>query len=433
MRISKTLKKNREKVAIIGLGYVGLPLILKFIKSQKYDLVGIDQDQKKIQSLKKGKSYISHIANSEIRLIRQNAKEITWKLDVIKTCNYIIYALPTPITKNKDPDMSYIESALNSSKNFFKRKQLVILESTVYPGATEEYFLNTFKERGLVVGKDIFLGYSPEREDPGNKNFNISNITKLVSGYSKPCLIKCEKLYKSINIKTQKVSSIKTAEITKLYENIFRSVNIGLVNEMKLISDKMEIDIHEIIKAAKSKPFGFQPFYPGPGLGGHCIPIDPYLLTWKAKQYDMNTKFIELSGDINNSMPNYVIDKIGNALNSFKKSFLNSKILILGVAYKKNVDDTRESPSLKIIELLKSKGVLINFHDKYVKNLKISLNNKVIKINSVRLSKSKILSYDLVCIVTDHDNIDYNLVEKYSKIVVDCRGRLKKSKKIYKA
>ena len=242
--------------------------------------------------------------------------------------------------------MTYISSSLKEAKSTLE-KQLIVLESTVYPGATADYFLPIFKELQFLVGKNIYLGFSPEREDPGNKNYNISNITKIVSGFTNKCLLKCEELYKSININTKRVSSIKTAEITKLYENIFRSVNIGLVNEMKLISDKMNIDIHEVIEAAKTKPFGFKAFYPGPGLGGHCIPIDPYLLTWKAKQYDMNTKFIELSADINNSMPYYVIEKISNALNSLGTNFFNSKILIVGAAYKKNVNDVREFHQLR--------------------------------------------------------------------------------------
>ncbi len=329
--------------------------------------------------------------------------------------------------------MSYISSAINLSKDFFRKGQLIILESTVYPGATEEYFLKAFKNKNLIVGKNIYLGYSPEREDPGNKKYNISNIIKLVSGSTKKCLNKCDNLYKSIKIKTKKVSSIKTAETTKLYENIFRSVNIGLVNEMKIISDKMKLDINEIIESAKTKPFGFQPFYPGPGLGGHCIPIDPYLLTWKAKQYDMNTKFIELSADINNSMPFYVIEKIGNGLNSIKKNFLDSKILIIGVSYKKNVDDIRESPAVKIIKLLRQKGANIDYNDSYVKKLNIDINKKNIYFKSKKLTKKTVKSYDLICIVTDHDNIDYDLIKSNSKIIVDCRGRFKKSKKIYKA
>ena len=436
----KFTKNQKKTIAIVGLGYVGLPLIIKFLKSKKYNIVGIDKDHKKISSLKKSKSYISHISNSEADYIKKNTKYLTGEYKRIKECDVVIFALPTPITKNKDPDMSYILSSLESAKNYFRKDQLIILESTVYPGATADYFMPIFKERSLIVGKNICLGYSHEREDPGNKDYNISNIVKIVSGYSKKCLTKCEEIYNSINIKTKKVSSIKTAEITKLYENIFRSVNIGLVNEMKLIADKMNVDIHEIIEAAKTKPFGFKAFYPGPGLGGHCIPIDPYLLTWKAKQYDLHTKFVELSGDINNSMPSFVIEKINNSLNLINKNFSNSKIFIIGVAYKKNVNDTRESPSIKIIENLHSRGAKLMYHDDYVKkiNLKInkkdySLRKKDYSLKSSKLDKKNLNAVDLVCIITDHDYINYENIKKYSKIIVDCRGRYKSAKNIIKA
>ncbi len=427
------LRKAKKTIAIIGLGYVGLPLLNKFIQSKKYEVIGIDNNHQRIDSLKKGKSYISHISNLEIKLIKENSKNLTSSYKVLKECHYIIFTLPTPLTKNKDPDMNYISSALESSKKYFKKNQLIILESTVYPGATEEYFIPVFEEQGFKVGKNIFLGYSPEREDPGNKNYNISNITKIVSGFSKNCTKKSEEIYNSINIKTKKVSSIKTAEITKLYENIFRSVNIGLVNEMKLISDKMKLDIHEIIDAAKTKPFGFKAFYPGPGLGGHCIPIDPYLLTWKAKQYDQNTKFIELSADINNSMPNFVIQKINDGLNQIKKNFSNSKILIIGVAYKKNVNDLRESPAIKIIKELVNRGSKVFYHDNFIKNLNIKSKKKIIKINSVKIEKTNLLNSDLVCVVTDHDYINYNLIKKFSRIIVDCRGKYKNKRNILKA
>ena len=349
MKYNYKSTKTKKKIMIVGLGYVGLPLIKRFVDSKKYKLIGLDSDKKKIDLLNRNKSYISHIPDKQIIAVNKNCL-LTTNYKFVRYSDVIIFTLPTPLTKNKDPDMSYIQSALTKSKNFFKKGQLVILESTVYPGATIEYFKPIFNDRGLKIGKDIFLGFSPEREDPGNKNFDISNIVKLVSGYTPACLSKCNSLYKSIGVQTKKVSSINTAEITKLYENIFRSVNIGLVNEMKLIADKMNLDIYEIIDAAKTKPFGFTPFYPGPGLGGHCIPIDPYLLTWKARQYDLNTKFVELSADINNSMPSFVIDKINNGLNILKKNFSNSKILIIGISYKKNVDDMRESPSIKIIE-----------------------------------------------------------------------------------
>ncbi len=430
------LKKNKT-VAIIGLGYVGLPLMNKFLNSKKYNVIGIDSDKNKIELLRKGISYISNVNVSNFKSKFLNLSN---SYSLLKKANFIIFTLPTPITKNRDPDMSYISSSLRVAKKYLRKNQLLILESTVYPGATADYFLPILKEANLTIGKNIFLGFSPEREDPGNKNYNISNITKLVSGFSKKCLIKCDELYKSIGIKTKKVSSIKTAEITKLYENIFRSVNIGLVNEMKLISDKMNIDINEVIEAAKTKPFGFQAFYPGPGLGGHCIPIDPYLLTWKAKQYDMNTKFIELSADINNSMPNFVVEKISVCLNKLGKNFSNSKILIIGVAYKKNVNDVRESPSLKIIEILNSKKAKVSYHDNYIKKVVIKISKKNFSLRkknqlmkSIQLNKKNLQSSDLVCIVTDHDYIDYDLIKKYSKIIVDCRGKYKKNNRVVKA
>lgn len=426
-------KNNKKTIGIVGLGYVGLPLLLKFINSKKYKIIGFDINSKKIQKLKKNQSYISNIKNTDINILNNKEVILTSTFNQIKNCNVIIFALPTPLSDNKDPDMSYIKNAINLLKNYLSKNQLLILESTVYPGATEEFFLPIISEKKFTLGKNYFLGYSPEREDPGNKKFNISNIVKLVSGHTEKCLKLTDKLYKSIGIKTYKVSNIQTAEMTKLYENIFRSVNIGLVNEMKLISDKMNMDVYEIINAAKSKPFGFKAFYPGPGLGGHCIPIDPYLLTWKAKQYDLNTKFIELSADINNSMPNYVVDKINEGLNMLGKNFSNSKILILGVAYKKNINDIRESPALKIIEKLFQKKTRISYHDYYIPKLNINFKNKVLKYKSEKISKKNLNKVDIVCLVTDHDTIDYDFIRKNSRIIVDCRGKFKKYKNILKA
>ncbi len=329
--------------------------------------------------------------------------------------------------------MSYIKNAIDLIKNYISKNQLLILESTVYPGATEEFFLPIILKKKFILGKNYFLGYSPEREDPGNKKFNISNIVKLVSGHTEKCLKLTDKLYRSIGIKTYKVSNIQTAEMTKLYENIFRSVNIGLVNEMKLISEKMNLDVYEIINAAKSKPFGFKAFYPGPGLGGHCIPIDPYLLTWKAKQYDINTKFIELSADINNSMPNYVVEKINEGLNILGKNFSNSKILILGVAYKKNINDIRESPALKIMEILKQKNSNFLYHDSFIPKLSFKYKSKLLTYKSIEISRKNMKKLDLVCLVTDHDNCDYNFIKDNSKVIVDCRGKFRKNKNVIKA
>ncbi len=427
-------KVTKKTVGIIGLGYVGLPLALKFSKSKLYKIIGIDTNKQKINFLKKNKSYISNIKNEEIKILNKNNNILTHQFSYIKNCDIIIFSLPTPLSSNKDPDMSYIENAVNLSENYFRKNQVIILESTVYPGATEEFFLPIIKKKKFVLGKNFYLGFSPEREDPGNKKYNISNIIKLTSGHTSECLKKIDKLYNSINIKTKTVSTIRTAEMTKLYENIFRSVNIGMVNEMKLICDKMKLDIYEIIEAAKTKPFGFNAFYPGPGLGGHCIPIDPYLLTWKAKQYDLNTKFIELSADINNSMPNFVLDKINKGLNLIGKNFSNSKILIIGVAYKKNINDIRESPALKIIQKLIQNHSNIIYHDKFIPNFEIKIkNNKNLKFRSTKLSLKNLKSIDLVCVVTDHDYIDYNLLKNNVKIIVDCRDKYRKSKFILKA
>ena len=434
-KFSYTVNKKNFKIqtiGIVGLGYVGLPLMLKFTNSKKYNVIGLDVNKIKLQKLSQGISYISSIKNSELINIKKNKIILSNEFKNIKKCDVVIYALPTPLTDNKDPDMSFIRDAILKSKNFFKKNQIIILESTVYPGATKDYFANELKKK-FVIGKNFFLGYSPEREDPGNKKFNISNITKLVSGYSKKCLIKCENIYNSINIKTKRVSTIETAELTKLFENIFRSVNIGLVNEMKLICDKMGLNIYELIEAAKSKPFGFKAFYPGPGLGGHCIPIDPYLLTWRAKKYGLSTKFIELSADINNSMPNFVIDKINHSLNQNKKNFSNSKILVVGVAYKKNINDTRESPSVEIIEKLILNKSKIFYHDNYVKELEIKNNGNIINLKSIKISSKNLNKFDVVCIITDHDYIDYEMIKNNSKMIVDCRGRFKLAKNIVSA
>lgn len=432
MKIKKKII-NKKTIGIVGLGYVGLPLLLKFINSKKYKIIGFDINSKKIHKLKKNQSYISNIKNTDINISNNKEVIVTSTFNQIKNCNVIIFALPTPLSNNKDPDMSYIKNAIDLSKDYISKNQLLILESTVYPGATEEFFLPTISEKKFTLGKNFYLGYSPEREDPGNKKFNISNIVKLVSGHTKKCLKLTDKLYKSIGIKTYKVSNIQTAEMTKLYENIFRSVNIGLVNEMKLITDRMKMNVYEVINAAKSKPFGFKAFYPGPGLGGHCIPIDPYLLTWKAKQYDLNTKFIELSADINNSMPNYVVEKINEGLNILGKNFSNSKILILGVAYKKNINDIRESPALKIMEKLLQKKSNISYHDNYISKLNINFKNKILKYKSEKISKKNLNNADIVCLVTDHDNCDYDFVKKNSRIIVDCRGKFKTYKNIIKA
>ncbi len=422
--LKKKISSKSLNVGIVGLGYVGLPLALAFAK-QNVKIIGLDNDLKKIKTLKRGKSYIKTISNKEIKL---NSKLTIFsnKNNIIKKCDVVIFCLPTPLTKNFEPDLSYVENTFNEVSKYFKKNTLICLESTTYPGTTEDIFANNLKKK-FIIGENIFLGYSPEREDPGNKKFSIDKITKVVAGYSKNCLNLMDTLY-SIITKTYKVSNLKTAETTKLFENIFRSVNIGLVNEMKIICDKMKLDVHEIIDAAKTKPFGYMEFRPGPGLGGHCIPIDPFLLTWKAKEYGVNTRFIELSGQINSEMPNYVCNKI---VNHFAKTTINRKpkILIIGLSYKKNTDDIREAPSLKIIEILNKINFEIVYYDNYFPKFPKSRNCNFTK-KKYDIYKNKMKDIDLAVLVTDHDNFDYNYIYKYAKHIVDTRGKFKKSKKV---
>ena len=426
------IKNKKVKICIIGLGYVGLPLVREFL-SKDFIVKGYDIDQKKIDSLKKGFSYIKNISKSEVRDFLKKKFECTTDRKVIKDSEIIIYCLPTPLDRNKGPDMSFISNTLKNSKKYFKKGQLHILESTTYPGTTEEYFLPIFHDMKLKIGKDIFLGYSPEREDPGNNIYSIGQISKVISGYSLNCKLLVKNLYDNIVKKTIPVSDLQSAEMTKLLENIYRSINIGMINELKLVCEKMSIDIFEIINAAKTKPFGFQAFYPGPGLGGHCIPIDPYILSWKAKEFGIDTKFIELAGQINESMPNYVIQNLQDKLGQQNKTLHNSKVLVLGVAYKKNVDDIRESPALKIIELLQKKKVKISFSDPFVSRLQKSRKYDF-KYKSIKLSKNILLQFDAVILVTDHDAFDYKLISKNSKIIIDTRGRYKTdNKKIFRS
>lgn len=423
--LSKISDKNL-KICIVGLGYVGLPLVFSFA-SAGFKVIGLDNDKKKINSLKNNKSYINQFKDNKIKELNKTGFSCSAKFKIISTADVIIYCIPTPLNVHKEPDMKYIESSLNQSIPFLKKGQAVSLESTTYPGTTEEYFVKMAKGKGYNIGKDFFVIYSPEREDPGNNKYSVSNIPKVVSGHTKNCLKIANNLYESLGIKTVPLSSLKAAETTKLLENIYRSVNIGMINELKILLNKMDIDIYEVINAAKTKPFGFKAFYPGPGLGGHCIPIDPFLLTWKAKEYDFNTKFIELSGQINDRMPEYVCDKVVSLLNNNNINISNSKILILGVAYKKNVDDIRESPALKIIDILKNKKAKVSYSDPLInkinKTRKYDFNMKSIKINKLNLKK-----FDLTLIVTDHDLFDYKIIKDNSKFIVDCRGRINEKK-----
>jgi UDP-N-acetyl-D-glucosamine dehydrogenase len=422
-----TLIKNKKaKIGIVGLGYVGLPLALRF-SEENFKVIGFDIDLNKINFLNEGKSYIEHISQTSIREARKKGFEATSDYSRIQETDAIILCVPTPLNKYREPDLSFVENTAKSIAPFIKRDQIICLESTTYPGTTEEVLKPILEGIStLKTGKDFYLVYSPEREDPGRKDFSTKTIPKICGGITRNCLEVGMVLYGSIIEKVVPVSSTKVAEITKLLENIHRSVNIGLVNEMKIIADKMGIDIHEAINAASTKPFGFIPYFPGPGIGGHCIPIDPFYLTWKAREYGIHTRFIELAGEINNSMPDYVMDKVNFTLNKSKISLNGAKILILGIAYKKNVDDMRESPSVVIMEKLIKSGAQVEYSDPHVPAFP-PMRNHHLDLKSVEITREKLQTYDCVVLTTDHDKFDYELIQTYSKRIVDTRGKFKES------
>ena len=432
MNIIKNKISNHEAVvSVIGLGYVGLPLAIRF-SDEGFPVLGFDIDNNKVKSLQSNRSYINHINDSEIKKLNNEGFLVSSDFSEINKADIIIICVPTPLGIHNEPDLSYIKNTLKSINNHLKENQLLILESTTYPGTTDEEVVPVINKLGFQIGKNFFIGYSPEREDPGNVNFSTKSIPKVVSGCSENCLEIVEHLYDQVVDNTVPVSSTKVAEMTKILENIHRAVNIGLVNELKLVADKMGIDIYEVINAASTKPFGFTPYYPGPGLGGHCIPIDPFYLTWKAKEIGMNTRFIELAGEINRSMPNYVCQKIIDTLNTAGKALSKSKILVLGLSYKKNVDDTRESPSLEIIDRLIKQGAKVSYSDPYFpetpKTRKYNFNLKNVEIN-----KKTISEFDLVLLATDHDDFDYKLIAKSSKIIIDTRGKINKKSNLIRA
>ncbi len=415
--ISK-IKNKKITVGIVGLGYVGLPLALRFAEVG-FNVIGYDKDNKKTIKLKKFKSYIRSISNLKLK----NKNFIpTSNLKLLAESDAIIICLPTPLKKNsKVPDMTYIKSFSILLNKFIRENQIIILESTTYPGTTREFFLPILNKKGLLPGQNVFLIYSPEREDPGNKKHKIKDIPKIVSGYTNNCKKIGSLLYGKVAKKTVEVKSLEHAEMVKLYENIYRSINIGLANEMKIVCGKMGLDIFEIIKAASTKPFGFSPFYPGPGYGGHCIPIDPFYLTWKSKKYGYNPRFIELSGKINNSMPSYVYKNIKKIFNNNKKKKI--KILILGIAYKKNVDDLRESPAIQLINILKKyENYNVYFYDPYIKKI-ISRQKNFKNVRYVNLNYEKLNRFDLVAILTDHDELNYKKILINARTIIDCRGR----------
>lgn len=411
----RKIKTKKLKIGIIGLGYVGLPLAYAFSK-KNISVLGFDIDKEKIQLLNKGKSYINYFSSKNIKEMQKSNFVATNSFSKISNVDVIILCLPTPLKKNKSPEMRYIKNTLQKIFKFLKKGQVLSLESTTYPGTSRQFILPKLPKQ-LKIGNDFFLIYSPEREDPGNKKFSLTKVPKVVGGFSHNCLEIGSKIYKLLRVNVVKTSSLEVAEFTKLLENIYRSINIGMINELKLLCIKMKIDIFEVIKAARTKPFGFQAFYPGPGYGGHCIPIDPFLLTWRAKQFKFDTKFIKLSGEINESLPRLIVNKILK-LNKKKKL---KKILLVGVAYKKNVDDIRESPALKIIQLLRKNKIEFDFMDPFIKKIKSS---KILEVKkSVKIDYSNIKSYDLTLLITDHDKLDYGKIKKFSRLIIDTRGR----------
>lgn len=419
------IRSRQATVGVIGLGYVGLPLVLAFHKAG-FTVRGFDIDAKKPEALKAGRSYIHHIPADEVAELAKTGRfDATTDYSRVSECDALVICVPTPLTKSREPDMSYIVGTCESIQPHMKRGMLIVLESTTYPGTTDEVMNPILGKGGLVAGRDFLAAFSPEREDPGNARFKTVQIPKVVGADDVDSRACAEALYGTAFDKVVPVTSTRAAELTKLLENIFRSVNIALVNELKMLCDRMGIDVWEVIDAAATKPFGFMPFYPGPGLGGHCIPIDPFYLTWKAREYQFSTRFIELAGEINTGMPHYVVMRLMEALNDRGRALKGSKVLVLGLAYKKDVDDVRESPSFEVIELLEHKGAQVDYHDPFVpKTFKTRRHD--LEMVSQPLTPEALASYDAVVIVTDHSNVDYAHVVKHARFVLDTRNATKR-------
>ena len=429
------IKQKQARIGIIGLGYVGLPLVIEFGRAG-FHVTGLDIDSTKVDRLNRGKSYIKHIPSKILReLVEQKRFNATTDFSSVSDLECVLICVPTPLNSNREPDMSFIVATAQEIAPHLRKDQMVILESTTYPGTTRDVLIPELESgSGLKANQDFYVAYSPEREDPNNKDFSTSTIPKVIGADSDYALECANTLYLSFINKTVPVSSTQAAEATKLMENIFRSVNIALVNELKVIFDKMGIDIWEVIEAASTKPFGYMPFYPGPGLGGHCIPIDPFYLTWKAREFGITTRFIELAGEINVAMPEYVVNKILLALNEKGISVKGSRVLILGFAYKKNIDDDRESPSYKIMELLLQYGAEVEFHDPYIESIGIKREYPQFT-GKKRVSLETIDQFDITVILTDHSDYDYEAIVEQSRLVVDTRNACAniKSDKIIKA
>jgi len=432
----KKVENKKAVVGVLGLGYVGLPLAREFA-SAGLKVVGFDVDDRKVKILNSGRSIIKHVPHSQVKkMVKEGLFIATTRMARLRSVDAILVCVPTPLTENREPDMQFVIGSTETIAKYLRPGQLIILESTTYPGTTSELMAPILERTGLKAGKDFHLAYSPEREDPGNKDFSTATIPKVVGGLTKRCSEMACKLYGAAIVRTIPVSSLEAAEAAKILENVYRCVNIAMVNELKVVFDRMGIDVWEVIKAASTKPFGFKAFYPGPGLGGHCIPIDPFYLTWKARQYGMPTRFIELAGEINTGMPSYVVTKTMEALNEHRKSLKGSKVLVLGLAYKKDIDDLRESPSIELIELLKAKGAKVDYNDPYIPKTHKQRKHDL-KMTSKKLSAKMLAGYDVVLISTDHSDYDYGWIVKNAKLVVDTRNAMEgirgTGKKVIKA
>jgi len=421
MQLKEKFIKRKARLGVIGLGYVGLPLCLEMAKAG-FHVTGIDVDKEKVRKINRGISYILDVKSKVLsKIVKEKKLSATTEFEALKELDAISICVPTPLRKTKDPDISFIISAVEEIKKYLREGQLIVLESTTYPGTTNEVILPMLEKSGLKVGRDFYLAFSPERVDPGNKYYTTKNTPKILGGITKECTKIAKLLYEQFVDTVIPVSCTEAAEMVKLLENTFRSVNIGMVNEMVLMCNKLNIDVWEVIDAAATKPFGFMPFYPGPGLGGHCIPIDPHYLSWKLKTLNYNARFIELAGEVNSYMPQFVVDKIIDGLNRVKKSVNGSKILILGVAYKKDINDVRESPALDVINLLKLKGALVSYNDPYIPELK--LDN--ISLKSIKLSRKSLRGFDCIVIITNHSIYNYKWIVNNSRLIIDTRNALK--------
>ena len=427
MKLLQRIKKHQAVVGVIGMGYVGLPLLLEFVK-ENFPTIGFDIDPQKVKELNAGRSYIKHIPAEKIKKALAKRKfEATADFSRLREVDCILVCVPTPLGKHREPDISYIEQTSETIYKYVQKGQLIVLESSTFPGTTEGVMRPIIEKSGLKAHQDFYLGFSPEREDPNNPHFNTRTIPKVIGANHPTSLQLTKALYDEVIVKTVPVSSSEAAEATKLLENIFRSVNIAMVNEMKMILDRMGIDVWEVIHAASTKPFGYMPFYPGPGLGGHCIPIDPFYLTWKAREFEISTRFIELAGEVNTHMPFYVVNKLVDALNQNQKSINGSRILILGLAYKKNIDDLRESPSLKLMEIIAEKGGMADYHDPYIPKLGRTRHYNF-EMKSVELTAKTLKGYDAVVISTDHSVFDMDFIVRHANLVIDTRNATAKVK-----